>query len=189
VRGNESSFVVKRSLLKGLEMVLGDPGIETVFVVTDKHVDLVPIIVLGSVFFLSILCSRVRTRVWPVPLRWFCLASATVTALLIFLVCSRIYLPEFTALHEYRNGNFSVVEGYVTDFQPLPSGGHGLECFTVSIQRFCYSDFHGAPGFNRTSLYGGPMRAGLLVRISHHDQAILKIDVIHEASSGAIGDR
>jgi hypothetical protein len=44
-----------------------------------------------------------------------------------------------------------------------------LESFTVNGVRFEYSEYATTPGFHHTSLYGGPMKAGLQVRIHYTD--------------------
>jgi hypothetical protein len=47
----------------------------------------------------------------------------------------------------YRHGQFSVVEGYVTNFRPMPYEGHTDECFSVESETFCYSDYGVTAGF------------------------------------------
>ena len=64
-------------------------------------------------------------------------------------------------------GTAYVVEGDVEEFQPMPAGGHGSEHFVVDGRRFQYSDATASPGFDQTSIDGGPIRAGLHVRIRY----------------------
>jgi len=82
----------------------------------------------------------------------------------------------------YERGNYVVVQGLVHDFQPMPYEGHANECFAVSDQRFCYSDYAVYPGFNNATSHGGPIREGLPVRISYIGNDILKIEVALDAS-------
>jgi hypothetical protein len=58
-----------------------------------------------------------------------------------------------------------VVQGTVENFHAMPYSGHDEEHFTVQGVYFAYSDYVITPGFNNTSSHGGPIRAGLLVRI------------------------
>ena len=88
-------------------------------------------------------------------------------------------LPDYVRYNgAYRNGQYSVVEGVVEDFQPMPHQGCKCECFRVTDVRFCYSDYNmGTAGFNQSATHGGPIRAGLPVRISYRDDQRLKIEV------------
>jgi hypothetical protein len=70
-----------------------------------------------------------------------------------------------------------VIEGEVTSFQPMPRGGHGQECFSVESKSFCYSDNVLTPGFNQTTLYGGPMRQGIRVRVGYIENVILRLEI------------
>ena len=76
-----------------------------------------------------------------------------------------------------REGRCEVVEGLVTQFQPMPASGKGKESFVVSGKRFEYSDFIVSPGFNHTTYRGGPMREGLSVRIHHAGDDIARLEV------------
>jgi hypothetical protein len=84
-------------------------------------------------------------------------------------------IPEAT--QALREGRVSTVEGRVTDFVPMPYGGHPDEQFTVSGVRFSYSDYLIVPCFNNASSQGGPIKEGLWVRLSYRDNCILKIEV------------
>jgi hypothetical protein len=65
-------------------------------------------------------------------------------------------LREDVALRSaYRRSQFSVVEGRVTDFHPMPYQGHQSECFSVRSQTFCYSDYVVTAGFNNSASHGG----------------------------------
>ena len=41
--------------------------------------------------------------------------------------------------------------------------------FRVKKERFCYSDYAVSPAFNQSASHGGPIRAGLLVRIAYYE--------------------
>jgi hypothetical protein len=85
-----------------------------------------------------------------------------------------------SAFDIYHKGVYSIVEGTVTDFQPMPYEGHQEECFTVQTERFCYSDYILSPGFRNTASHGGPIRSGLPVRIAYSDSTILRLDVAED---------
>jgi len=93
------------------------------------------------------------------------------------LVVFGISFPRYVgAQYAYRTGHYAVVEGHVTDFDPM-TYDHPKECFTVSSQRFCYSDDVLKPGFNQTASHSGPIRDGLPVRISYADNTILRLEI------------
>jgi hypothetical protein len=76
-----------------------------------------------------------------------------------------------------REGRCEVVEGVVTQFHPMPYGGHDTERFVVAGQSFHYSDYVVTAGFNNTSSHGGPIREGLHVRIHHLYGEIARLEI------------
>jgi len=93
--------------------------------------------------------------------------------------------PEYTNLHNaYMQGQYSVVEGEVENFRPMPYDGHQDECFSVKGVTFCYSDYGPTAGFNNSTSHGGPIRAGLPVRIAYLGNHILRIDVREDRVPG-----
>ena len=90
----------------------------------------------------------------------------------------KIHHDHRLAQEALRNGDSKIVEGPVEQFHPMPYHGHSLESFTVSGVRFEYSDFDDSkPGFNHTESHGGPIHAGMRVRIHHREGSILQIEV------------
>jgi hypothetical protein len=79
------------------------------------------------------------------------------------------------ARNSYVKGQYSVVEGPVTNFHPMPYSGHQDETFSVNGVQFSYSDFELVPCFNNTSSHGGPIREGLRVRIAYSGNCILRL--------------
>lgn len=69
------------------------------------------------------------------------------------------------AMQALQKGTALVVEGQVDNFTVLASGK--AESFTVGGTQFSYSEFSDSEGFHQTSAYGGPMKAGLFVRIHY----------------------
>ncbi len=85
---------------------------------------------------------------------------------------------EYSSLRTARETNHaSVVEGVVTDFKPMPWGGHTDEKICVQKVCFQYSDYTITSGFNNTSSHGGPIREGLPVRVSYVENSIVKLEV------------
>lgn len=95
-------------------------------------------------------------------------------------------LSEYLSLRSaYRKGQFSVVEGRVTNFHPMPYEGHQEECFTVQAETFCYSDYVITGGFNNATSHGGPIREGLPVRVSYIGNTIVRLEVRGDALPSA----
>src|SRR5689334_7724640 len=95
-------------------------------------------------------------------------------------------LPEYLASQSaVKQGKFSVVEGAVIDFRPMPYEGHKSECFSVREQTFCYSDYVVTAGFNNSTSHGGPIREGLPVRVSYVGDTIVRLEVKAEALPSA----
>jgi len=66
-----------------------------------------------------------------------------------------------------RSPTTPVVEGLVTDFRPAPFEGHVNESFSVNGVQFSYSDYMITGGFRQTASHGGPVTAGLHVRVHY----------------------
>jgi hypothetical protein len=80
-----------------------------------------------------------------------------------------------------NSGKVGVVEGIVENFHPMPATGHDTERFTVGGESFAYSDYEITGGFNNAASHGGPIRAGLPVRITFVQESwrnvIVKLEV------------
>ena len=90
------------------------------------------------------------------------------------------YLEHSSVTSNLDSGNYSVIEGTVTDFVPMPYAGHFDESFTVKGQRFSYSDYVSTSGFNNTTSHGGPIHEGLHVRIAYFGGLILRLEVAEQ---------
>jgi hypothetical protein len=77
----------------------------------------------------------------------------------------------------YVQGQYSTVEGTVTNFHPMPYSGHKEETFSVNGVQFSYSDYVLIPCFNNTASHGGPIHEWLRVRIAYSGNCILKLEV------------
>ena len=76
-----------------------------------------------------------------------------------------------------RTGRFVIVEGTVTDFEPMPREGHAMESFVVTRHRYEYSDYVITAGFNNTQSHGGPIQNGLRVRITDVRGKIARLEI------------
>jgi len=102
----------------------------------------------------------------PRLLGWVFVIFASGWTLLVFVFTYSSYRESIEA---YRTGKYSIVEGVVEDFRPMPYEGHQSECFRVDKERFCYSDYEVSPAFNQSASHGGPIRVGLPVRIAYYE--------------------
>jgi hypothetical protein len=68
----------------------------------------------------------------------------------------------------FNNKNYKTVEGKVTNYHPMPAGGHDTERFTVDSVQFEYSDYDLTDyGYNNAASKGGVIKEGLYVRIGY----------------------
>ena len=126
---------------------------------------------IGCILLVGAWRFRWRQLHWGFPacLCWF--------GLLFILIERSERQNQFGAFAAFQMGEYSVVEGVVTDFHPMPYEGHDNECFSVQAHRFCYSDYVVAPGFHNAASHGGPMRSGLRVRIAYSGPTIFRIEI------------
>ena len=103
---------------------------------------------------------------------------AVAFSLLMILLLGIRQIPDFVEKwRAYANGKYSVVEGPVEDFHPMPYEGHQNEWFKVRGNTFAYSSFDETPCFRSAASHGGPIRPGLNVRVYFTDGCILRLDV------------
>jgi len=131
---------------------------------------------LSLIFFFGKMRLHWKQPHWLVPI---CLCTLGLLSLCI--LAPRSLRQDSDALLAYQNGSYQVIEGAVTDFDPMPYEGHKPECFSVQDKRFCYSDYAIDPGFRNTASHGGPIRSGLQVRIAYKPvtrrNLILRIEI------------
>lgn len=76
------------------------------------------------------------------------------------------------------SGRASIVEGPIENFHSGAGRGRSWENYSVRSVAFGYWDTMGVPGFHRTRARGGPLRAGLPVRISYGPgKEILRLEI------------
>jgi hypothetical protein len=114
---------------------------------------------------------------WHRPNWLFAVFSCGLGIVWIFLVSGPILIEGSDTFTAFRTGQYSLVEGTVTDLHPMPYEGHDEECFTVETKRFCYSDYVVTPGFHNAASHGGPIRVGVHVRIAYLGPTILRLQI------------
>ena len=117
-------------------------------------------------------CKGIKLPFVPIILTGGMLLFATVVLSVLFL----------KPLFEWRLYNHLItaeeapcVEGVITDFKPMPEGGHADESFIVDGRRFRYSSYDITSGFNKTVVRGGPLKEGMNVKLWYYEGVILKI--------------
>ena len=105
---------------------------------------------------------------------WFFLCAALFGAFITFRGTTQPYEATAVASRDHR---YTVVQGPVTDFVPMPYTGHAHESFLVGGRKFSYSDYILTGCFNTTASHGGPIRPGLVVRVSYSGNCILRLEV------------
>ncbi|MBN3726922.1 hypothetical protein [Burkholderia sp. Ac-20379] len=149
----------------------------------------VAIVVSAVLLVLSDLTDRTRPLVWPrlksisveSPREWivlFAVFVVAVSAVMIVLHDRAAERRQQVFASALARGEVQRVEGPVTDFVPMPYGGHALERFCVAGTCFSYSDFQPTGGFSHTASHGGPIRAGEVVRVSYLCGTILRLEML-----------
>lgn len=109
-------------------------------------------------------------------LPYFFLTFSILWTTIVFVVTFGDYRSLSSALRERR---CQVVEGMITDFNPMPYSGHQNESFNVDGRRFAYSDYNLTAGFNRTRSHGGPIGNGIRVRIHYLGSEIARLEIAY----------
>jgi hypothetical protein len=94
-------------------------------------------------------------------------------AFLFFILMYREYRQVQNAIATH---SYSVSEGTVRDFVPMPPGGHAMESFAVNGVRFEYGGAWGSIGFN-AALNRGLIHNGVEARITYVGEHIIKVEV------------
>jgi hypothetical protein len=92
---------------------------------------------------------------------------------------ARWYTARRGQLRALASGEYEVVQGPVENFHPMAQGGSSDESFTISGQVFSYSDYdesETATCFTQTKANGGPIQAGMLLRVKFVNHCILQIE-------------
>jgi hypothetical protein len=102
----------------------------------------------------------------------------------IVIIFAFFLLPTVQAAYlllRLGRGHFTTVQGVVVDFVPGDPDDHVRESWAVvddsGRHDYAYGPATIAPGFDRTQPHGGPIRAGLRVRVADVDGHIARLEV------------
>jgi hypothetical protein len=118
--------------------------------------------------FLGLLMIVLKLRFRTPRITWILpIAFCAFGFLWLFTVGWSLLADDANAWKRYQAGDYTTVEGPVQNFSPMPYEGHRNECFSVQSHQFCYSDYVMGAGFHQTASHGGPIRAGMVVRLAY----------------------
>jgi hypothetical protein len=163
-----------------------------IFDVATKPFDWQPIIGSAALFAggcVGLLMAKFKRRGPPVHSgAYFVMAVAILTT---SYVSCHWYISRRDYLKGLSGAQYAVLEGTVDSFQPMYFEGRNEESFTISGCTFRYSDYKATVCFNQPAAHGGPIQAGMRLRVKFIDQCILRIEAfsgkppsIPEQSSG-----
>lgn len=98
-------------------------------------------------------------------------------------------VAEYTQTREvYAQKRYKLLQGVVSNFNPMPASGHKTEDFTVQGVPFSIANINSTTyGYNQAASEGGVLRTGLPVRIAYFSRGrqniILKLDTLATTSS------
>lgn len=107
----------------------------------------------------------------PMAISW------VLVALLVISGSVLTKMKKYRLNNAYQSGQFNVVQGTVENFSNIKGKKHGEESFDVNGIHFHYASNRITGGFNVISDDSGPIKEGVLVRISHIGRIIVKLEV------------
>lgn len=148
---------------------------QTVYDATSAHTTLWLFLWISMVVGTIVITRKVRQN----GLGTFEIGKIVFGACVLLALVSAVMLYDYRMARALRSGRFTLVEGVVANFQP--SNGHVEESWEVEskgqVHRFHYLDDNITPGFRKTQYNGGPIRAGLRVRIADVDGHIARLEI------------
>jgi hypothetical protein len=102
------------------------------------------------------------------------LSGIGVLGALGFLIAA--YSTYHNASRALSDHDYSIAEGIVTDFIPMPAGGHAVESFRINGVNFSYGSGWGSTVFN-SEWNKGAVHNGVQARISYRGSDILRVEV------------
>lgn len=156
---------------------------QTVFEVTDKSiVDIMMFIptILLAFFIVIYVVNRNRPEAQKGMVLWFSLI--VVTSIVSIITIFATLKSRLKTRNDFYNKSYSIVEGKVENFDPMPAEGHKSESFDLQGIHFEYSDYNPSYSFNNSASHGGPIWGdGQELRIGYVQENrknyILKIEV------------
>ena len=152
--------------------VLNESGIDWLPLVPPSMFLVVGLYLLRNRHLLRSIENRDRYRIFPYVMPTF--GALFLVSLLLAMGYERY---RYTTLA--RDQTCMHVEGFVTNFVPMPWGGHAEESFRVGNVDFSYSDYEISGAFHQSESHGGPVHANIYVRICFDpgNNKILQLDV------------
>lgn len=97
------------------------------------------------------------------------LTASWVIILFVAVFAGKYQLDMYnTVMNAYKNGEYQIVEGYVENFDPMPSEGHKEESFDINGVHFSYSDYTVMTGYHNAKSKGGVITGdGQYLRIGY----------------------
>lgn len=107
-------------------------------------------------------------------MHWVGLFTTVIVTVVLFLSA---YIPYRWVQEQISRRNYFVAIGPVQNLKPgeLGKGEVSVESFTVDGHYFSYTDSLLEPGFHQTQGEGGPMRNGIVVKITYVRQGAKNI--------------
>lgn len=87
-----------------------------------------------------------------------------------------MYVEYRSARNAFNSHSYSVAEGVVSDFVPMPPGGHSIESFAVNGVYFQYGSGWGSTTFN-SEWNKGFIHDGVEARITYVGSEIIKVEI------------
>ena len=75
--------------------------------------------------------------------------------IVVSFVCTEYTKQNLYIINRYKTGDYSIVEGTVENYKPMPVEGHANESFSISGIEFSYSNISSMAGYSKTKHYGG----------------------------------
>jgi hypothetical protein len=144
----------------------------------------IPIIVfLIARFFLFLIKNDIEEDLFKEPSRQkFVVLIIQYASIFSFFVFSILLGLAYCKINNLYSSTKLQTEGFVTNFHPMPSGGHDSERFIVNGVEFEYSDFEiSGFGYNNAKSHGGAIDETKYVRINYIKEKkinlILKLEI------------
>ena len=102
------------------------------------------------------------------------LGAVGVLAALVFF--ASMYWQYRNVMKAFADHSYSISEGVVQDFIPMPPGGHSTESFVVKGVRFEYGSGWGSTTFN-SEWNKGFIHNGVEARITYVGKEIIRVEV------------
>jgi hypothetical protein len=84
------------------------------------------------------------------------------------------------AMKHYKNGDFTVIEGCLSNYREASTRNSPFDAFDISNHRFLLSDFVSHEGYRKTSKTGTCFSNNEYYRVSYKGDVIYKIEILNK---------